>query len=76
MERMRSLGEEIRQNDELIADLENRIQALLLEIPNIPHVSVPVGKDENANAVIRSWGKPRQFDFDPGRIGISGKNWG
>ncbi len=65
MERMRSIGEEIRQNDELIADLENRIQALLLEIPNIPHVSVPVGKDENANAVIRSWGKPRQFDFDP-----------
>ena len=65
MERMRSIGEEIRRKDEEIADLEDRIQSLLLEIPNIPHGSVPVGEDENANTLIRAWGQPREFDFDP-----------
>lgn len=64
-ERMRLVGDEIRSNEEMIADMENRIQTLLLEIPNIPHESVPVGEDENFNKVVRSWGEPRSFDFEP-----------
>ena len=64
-ERMRLVGEEIRKNEEMISDMENRIQALLLEIPNIPHESVPVGEDEDSNKVVRTWGEPRKFDFEP-----------
>jgi len=39
------------------------MQAMLLNVPNLPHASVPVGKDENANVVVRSWGTPKAMDF-------------
>ena len=39
------------------------MQALLLNVPNLPHDSVPVGKDEHANVVVRSWGTPKAMDF-------------
>ena len=39
------------------------MQALLLNVPNLPHESVPVGKDEHANVVVRSWGAPKAMDF-------------
>ena len=39
------------------------MQALLLNVPNLPHESVPVGKDERANVVVRSWGTPKAMDF-------------
>ncbi len=39
------------------------MQALLLNVPNLPHESVPVGKDEHANVVVRSWGSPKAMDF-------------
>lgn len=65
MEKMRSIGECIKENDSRILDLEKRIQSLLLEIPNIPHTSVPVGIDEEANIQVRSFGETRKFDFEP-----------
>ena len=39
------------------------MQDLLLNVPNLPHESVPVGKDEHANLVVRSWGTPKAMDF-------------
>ncbi len=39
------------------------MQAMLLNVPNLPHESVPVGKDEHANVVVRSWGTPKAMDF-------------
>ncbi len=39
------------------------MQDLLLNVPNLPHQSVPVGKDEHANVVVRSWGTPKAMDF-------------
>ena len=39
------------------------MQDLLLNVPNLPHESVPVGKDEHANLVVRSWGAPKAMDF-------------
>jgi len=39
------------------------MQAMLLNVPNLPHASVPVGKDEHANVVVRSWGTPKAMDF-------------
>lgn len=43
--------------------IQSDMQALLLNVPNLPHESVPVGKDEHANVVVRSWGTPKAMDF-------------
>jgi seryl-tRNA synthetase len=62
---MQEVGERIGRLDQEIREIEERLQQILLVIPNIPHESVPVGKDETENPVIRTWGEPRQFDFEP-----------
>lgn len=62
---MREVGQKIKGFEEQLADLEQNMQAVMYEIPNIPHESVPVGKDEEANVQVRSWGTPRVFDFEP-----------
>jgi len=46
-----------------LEQIQGELQVLLLAVPNLPHESVPVGADEHANAVLRSWGAPRAFDF-------------
>lgn len=46
-------------------EAENKMHELLTTLPNIPHESVPVGKDETANVEVRRWGNPREFDFEP-----------
>ncbi|MDD5001012.1 serine--tRNA ligase [Rhodoferax sp.] len=43
--------------------IQLEMQTLLLAVPNLPHESVPVGADEHANVVVRSWGTPKAFDF-------------
>ncbi len=43
--------------------IQAKLQALLLAVPNLPHDSVPVGADEHANVVVRTWGTPRAMDF-------------
>ncbi|HKZ56536.1 MAG TPA: serine--tRNA ligase, partial [Thermodesulfovibrionales bacterium] len=48
-----------------LKELDEKAKAFLLNMPNIPHESVPVGRDETENAEIRKWGEPRQFDFEP-----------
>ena len=57
------LGDEISKLDEKLAVIDLEIKEILLNTPNLPHASVPVGKDENDNVVIRKWGTPREFDF-------------
>ena len=44
---------------------EARMKEILQQLPNIPHESVPVGKDESANVEIRRWGTKPEFDFEP-----------
>jgi len=44
--------------------IQAELQSLLLAVPNLPHESIPVGGDEHGNVVVRSWGTPRNFDFD------------
>jgi len=46
-------------------EAEKRMRELLSTLPNIPHESVPVGRDESANAEIRRWGAQPEFDFEP-----------
>ncbi|MDD4767627.1 MAG: serine--tRNA ligase [Desulfotomaculaceae bacterium] len=62
---MRDLSRSIKEKDEEIKEVEGRLQEILLDIPNIPHESVPVGADAADNQVVRQWGKPRDFGFAP-----------
>ena len=60
---MGELGLEIEGIDAELKDLHAGIQVDLLGLPNLPHKSVPVGRDETENIVERTWGEPRNFDF-------------
>ena len=61
----RALGDTIAAAEEEVAALEARFEARMLELPNIPHPDVPVGRDERDNVVVRHVGTPRTFDFTP-----------
>jgi seryl-tRNA synthetase len=60
---MKSVSEKIKKLDETLGALDEKMGLFILNIPNIPEASVPVGKDETENVVIRTWGTPREFDF-------------
>ena len=64
-DKARALRTRIKDIEEEVRNLENQLEELLLQVPNIPHSSVPVGKDENDNPVVRSWGEMPSFDFEP-----------
>jgi seryl-tRNA synthetase len=59
------LKDRIAELDRARDDAEARMHELLSTIPNAPHESVPVGRDETANAEVRRWGSAPQFDFEP-----------
>ncbi len=63
--RGRYLRDQIRDYEEIVRDLDERLEALLLQVPNIVDPSVPVGESEADNVVVRTWGEPKQFDFTP-----------
>ncbi|MCU1246354.1 MAG: serS, partial [Acidobacteria bacterium] len=65
IEAMKAVGEEIKQLDERLAQIENELQTLELFFPNVPQPSVPIGPDESANRVERTWGEKPHFDFPP-----------
>lgn len=60
-----NLGERIRQLDEETEAVKASLNDWMLNIPNMPHASVPVGADENANTEERKWGTPPVFAFAP-----------
>jgi seryl-tRNA synthetase len=62
---MREVGERIKEMDDAIRQMDEKIFNIILSIPNIPHESVPYGKDESENVEVRRWGEPRTFDFSP-----------
>jgi seryl-tRNA synthetase len=63
--RMRSVAQRIKELQEALKALEEESREFLLQLPNLPHESVPLGKDEADNVVLRHWGQPREFDFRP-----------
>ena len=65
IEAMKSVGDEIKELDAKLATIEDDLRRLELDFPNVPHESVPVGPDESANRVERTWGNRPQFDFAP-----------
>lgn len=64
-ERIKAIARDIRQVEVKIADIETRLQLLLLRVPNIPHESVPDGGEEALDVELRRWGGPPAFDFEP-----------
>ena len=65
LQEMRGVGQRISVLEEEVKGIENELSSLLLTIPNIPRDDVPVGPDESANVVVRSWGEPRAYEFGP-----------
>jgi seryl-tRNA synthetase len=65
MARMREVGDRIKALDGEVAALDERIQELLAQIPNVPHPSVPPGASDADNVEVRRWGTPRAFAFAP-----------
>ena len=54
----------VKELEEALKAVETGLQDMMLEIPNIPHESVPVGSDSEDNPVVRTWGEPRTFQFN------------
>lgn|SRR5271157_151069 len=65
IDEMRVISDRIKGIDGQLRDYESKMQDVLLNIPNIPGATTPVGKDESENVVVRSWGEPTQFIFNP-----------
>ncbi len=63
--RMREVGERIKARDVELKTLDDALQTLLAEVPNVPHPSVPPGKSDADNVEVRRWGAPRAFPFAP-----------
>ena len=64
MAEMATISSDMKQAEDALKALQEKILAAALTIPNLPDDSVPAGKDENDNVEMRRWGEPRQFDFE------------
>ncbi len=62
---VKETGSQIKSLEEQARALEERLNSILHFIPNVPHTSVPVGRDENDNVEVRRWGTPPEFTFTP-----------
>ncbi|MDA1107598.1 MAG: serine--tRNA ligase [Proteobacteria bacterium] len=65
MHAVADLGERLKQAEARLAEIQQRLDVVLLGIPNLPHESVPVGKSEHDNVEVRRVGEPKKFDFTP-----------
>jgi seryl-tRNA synthetase len=64
LDQVADLGEQLKQSEGDLRELQLELDQLLLGIPNLPDDSVPAGDDEDANIEIRRWGEPRSFSFE------------
>jgi len=65
IEQMRDVGARIKELDGELSQVEQDLDNLLLLVPNMPDPSVPVGRDESDNVLVRTVGEPRQLGFEP-----------
>lgn len=57
------LGDELKRSAERLDIIQFELSTMLMNVPNLPHESVPEGEDESGNVEVRRWGTPRSFDF-------------
>ena len=65
IEEMKKVSRDLKGLDGIIEEKEMALQDFLLTVPNLPHASVPVGKDSSDNVEVRRWGEIPKFDFEP-----------
>ncbi|EAC5135125.1 serine--tRNA ligase [Listeria monocytogenes] len=65
IEEMRVVGDRIKTLDIELREIDEKLDMILMSIPNIPHESTPVGESEDDNVEIHKWGEVRAFDFEP-----------
>ncbi|CDK43843.1 serine--tRNA ligase [Listeria monocytogenes] len=65
IEEMRVVGDRIKTLDIELREIDEKLDMILMSIPNIPHESTPVGESEDDNVEIRKWGEVSAFDFEP-----------
>ena len=65
MDEVASIATALKQAEADLEKLQNDLTAITLGIPNIPHASVPDGKDERDNQEVRRWGEPKKLEFAP-----------
>lgn len=65
LNQVKELGDTLKTLDQELQTTQTELNDLLARIPNIPHATVPVGKTEMDNVVVRTWGKPTVFSFTP-----------
>ena len=63
MAEVAGIGDKLKANEAALADVQQKLAMITLGIPNLPHESTPVGKDETGNVEVSRWGTPRAFDF-------------
>ena len=75
---LKGISEKVKGLHDERGGVESELRDFMLGIPNIPHESVPVGKNEEDNEEVRRWGEPTQFDFEPKdhvEIGLKGVDY-
>lgn len=65
VQEMRETGDRIKVLEEHVRELDDSLEQELLKLPNLPLSDVPQGTDESANIIVKAWGEPRNFDFEP-----------
>jgi len=65
MKEAKAIPEEIEKFEKQVEERKEKVNSILLRLPNLLHESVPVGRDESANEIIRVVGKPQKFDLEP-----------
>ncbi|KZC21075.1 MULTISPECIES: serine--tRNA ligase [Rhodanobacter] len=63
MAEVAGIGDKLKANEQALTEVQAKLADIALGIPNIPHASVPVGKDEKDNVEVSRWGTPREFAF-------------
>src|SRR5699024_793532 len=62
--KMRQVSDQIKEYDEQLSEVQQRLNLVMLSIPNIPHETAPIGESEDDNVVVRTWGEKKEFDFE------------
>lgn len=73
---MRQVSQQIKTLDDEIRAIEEKLQSILLDIPNVPHETVPVGSDSEDNLEVYRYGEPSKFSFSPIAHWDIGEKWG
>lgn len=63
MAEVAQVPEQLKAQETRLAEIQARVQQLMLDMPNVPHASVPEGRSADDNVEVRRWGEPKRFDF-------------